>query len=139
MHLKSAQTQQEPKHLPEAAYLSLGNKDYYWSDLQLPLYALAHMSESQSADLPRLSYYSIPKSAEKTELANWVDFDQSILNSAKDCALAVLKNIEAGEFWPPNEHIDPMYDPFAQLFPDGIQKTVDARLFNPFTYNNDLA
>ena len=139
VHLKSAQTQQEPKHLPEAAYLSLGNKDYYWSDLQLPLYALAQMSESQSADLPRLSYYSIPKSAEKTELANWVDFDQSILNSAKDCALAVLKNIEAGEFWPPNEHIDPMYDPFAQLFPDGIQKTVDARLFNPFTYNNDLA
>ena len=96
------------------------------------------MSESQSADLPRLPITRYPNQL-KTELANWVDFDQSILNSAKDCALAVLKNIEAGKFWPPNEHIDPMYDPFAQLFPDGIQKTVDARLFNPFTYKDRLA
>lgn len=137
IHLKSAHTQQEPKHLPPAAYLSLGNKDYYWADLQLPLYALAQIEETQSAELPRLSYYSVPKSAEKTRLANWVNFDQSILDSAKSCALAVLKNIEEGKFWPPNEHIDPMHDPFAHLFPDGIQKAVDARAFNPFTYNND--
>lgn len=136
-HLKSAQTQQVPKHLPEAAYLSIGNKDYYWADLQLPLYALAQMTETASDELPKISYYSIPKSADKTQLANWADFDQSILDSAKNCALAVLKNIEEGKFWPPNEHINPQLDPFAHLFPDGIQKTVDARVFDPFTYKNE--
>lgn len=137
VHLKSTQSLKEPQHLPPEAYLSLGNKDYYWANLQLPLYALAFTTENKSTVLPRLSYYSIPKSAEKTQLANWSDFEQSTLDSAKNCAEAILKNIEEGKFWPPNEHIDPILDSFAHLFPDGIHKTVDARAFDPFIYSSE--
>ena len=135
-HLHTANTKKEPKHLPEKAYYDHKDKNYYWSNLQLPLYCLSQISDENS-ELPNLYYYNIPKSAEKTELALWDDFSLEDLLAAKECAKAVLNCIKQGKFWPPNEQIDPKIDDFAELFPDGIKKAVDGSVFENYTFSQE--
>jgi len=36
----------------------------------------------------------------------------------------VAAAIRAGEFWPPNEHVDPRRDEFAALFHHGVAASV---------------
>ena len=135
-HLSSANTKKEPKHLPEEAYYDQKDKNYYWSDLQLPLYCLSEISDKNS-ELPDLYYYNIPKSAEKTELALWDDFSLEDLQAAEACASAILNCIKNGKFWPPNEQIDPKMDDFAELFPDGIKKAVDGSIFENYKFSQE--
>ncbi|MFL2825602.1 MAG: PD-(D/E)XK nuclease family protein [Coraliomargaritaceae bacterium] len=135
-HLHSANTKKEPNHLPEEAYYDLKDKNYYWSDLQLPLYCSSEMAD-ENADLPELYYYNIPKSSEKTELARWDDFSLAELKAAKVSASAILNCIKQGKFWPPNEQIDPRMDEFAELFPDGIKKAVDGSIFENYKFNQE--
>lgn len=133
-HLHSANTKKEPKHLPEEAYYTINDKVYYWSDLQLPLYCLSEMPDEDSA-LPQLYYYNVPKSAEKTALAEWDDFSQENLHAARECTRAILKSIKQGKFWPPNENLAPTMDDFADLFPDGIKKAVDGSIFENYKFS----
>lgn len=135
-HLHSANTKKEPKHLPEETYYDLEDKNYYWSDLQLPLYCSSEMVD-ENAELPELYYYNIPKSAEKTELALWDDFSREDLHAAKESASAILNCIKQGKFWPPNEQIDPRMDEFAELFPDGIKKAVDGSIFENYQFKQE--
>ena len=135
-HLLSANTKKEPTHLPEEAYYTLGDKNYYWSNLQLPLYCDSEVSE-ENKELPELYYYNVPKSAEKTTLALWDNFSNEDLNSAKECAKGILKCIKEGKFWPPNEQLDQRMDEFADLFPDGIKKAVDGSEFENYKFNQE--
>ena len=135
-HLLSANTKKEPAHLPQEAYYTLGDKNYYWSNLQLPLYCYSEVTE-ENKELPELYYYNVPKSAEKTTLAHWENFSQEDLNSAKECAKGILKCIKEGKFWPPNEQLDQRMDEFADLFPDGIKKAVDGSKFENYKFNQE--
>ena len=122
--------------MPEEAYYDQKDKNYYWSDLQLPLYCSSEMAD-ENADLPELYYYNIPKSSEKTELARWDDFSLAELKASKVSASAILNCIKQGKFWPPNEQIDPRMDEFAELFPDGIKKAVDGSIFENHKFNQE--
>jgi hypothetical protein len=135
-HLHSANTKKEPKHLPEEAYYTLNDKNYYWCDLQLPLYCLSEISDGNSA-FPELHYYNIPKSAEKTALSPWDDITLEDLHAAKECARAILNCIKQGKFWPPNEQLEPTMDDFADLFPDGIKKSVDGSFFENYKFSQE--
>jgi ATP-dependent helicase/nuclease subunit B len=135
-HLHSANTKKEPKHLPEESYYTLNDKNYYWCDLQLPLYCLSEISDENSA-FPELHYYNIPKFAEKTALSPWDDITLEDLDAAKECARAILNCIKQGKFWPPNEQLEPTMDDFADLFPDGIKKSVDGSFFENYKFSQE--
>lgn len=132
-HLKSAGTKGEPRHLPSEAYYHDEKKTWYWKDLQLPLYCLSQI-ENESTEIPELTYFQIPKSEEKTGLKTWSNFSSTHLKSAKSCAESILHCIEIGQFWPPNDSIDPIIDPYADYFPDGISKSVVAESFENVPY-----
>ena len=134
-HLKSTNTKGEPKHLPEAAYFEHANKSYYWSDLQLPLYCHSEVND-ETQELPDLFYYNIPKSAEQTALVCWDDFTKAHLESAYNCAEAILELISQGCFWPPNETLDPKIDEYSEFFPDGIKKSIDGTVFENYKFLN---
>ena len=122
--------------MPQEAYYTIGDKNYYWGNLQLPLNCDSEVSE-ENKELPELYYYNVPKSAEKTTLALWDNFSQEDLNSAKECAKGILKCIKEGKFWPPNEQLNKRMDEFADLFPDGIKKTVDGSKFENYKFNQE--
>ena len=132
-HLSSANTKKEPKHLPDEAYHNVNGKNYYWSDLQLPLYCLSEISD-ENPGFPELYYYNIPKSSEKTALSLWDDFTPEDLEAARQCTRAILNRIKEGKFWPPNEQLEPSMDDFADLFPDGIKKAVDGSVFENYKF-----
>ena len=127
-HLQGTGTKGEPQHLPSEAYFQEAKKTLFWKDLQLPLYCYSQI-ESTDDPIPTLAYFQIPKSQEKTGLQTWSTFTDSHLASAKSCAESILNCIEMGKFWPPNDSIDPRFDPYADYFPDSIAKAVNAEAF----------
>jgi ATP-dependent helicase/nuclease subunit B len=138
-HLAVVARKEPPAHLPEAAFFEHDGKRYRWTDLQLPLYALSQMRDGQAR--PGLAYINLAKTQEKSEIARWEDFSQSHIDSALACAEAVIGQIKAGIFWPPNPDVREAYDDFAPLFPDGIENAVDPETFRayPFAKTTDGA
>ncbi|MFP4673676.1 MAG: PD-(D/E)XK nuclease family protein [Opitutales bacterium] len=132
-HLSGLARKEPPEHLPPEAKIRVNDKPYCWTDLQLPLYALAQ-NERGGEQLPATAYFNLPKSLEKSGLARWQDFDREQLESARNCACAVLRQIKAGVFWPPNPGIASRYDEFAPLFPDGIEATIDPEAFRNYAF-----
>ncbi len=85
---------------------------FQWTDLQLPLYALAWQRAHRGA--VRVGYFNLPTSVQSTTLALWDDCDESVLDSARRCAESAAEKIAAQIFWPPNEKVK--YDDFEELF-----------------------
>ena len=133
-HLASANTADTPKHLPSEACFHHDGKDLRWTDLQLPLYALATREAHPGNQRPHLAYINLAKTQDKSAFDYWDDFTDDHLDSARDCALATIRQIKAGVFWPPNQRIRKEYDDFAPLFPDGIENTVDPDAFQCYRF-----
>lgn len=129
-HLAVVAKKDPPAHLPEAAFFEHNGKRYRWTDLQLPLYALSQMRDGQAR--PNLAYINLAKTQDKSEIARWTDFSQSHIDSALACAEAVIGQIKAGIFWPPNPDVHEAYDDFAPLFPDGIENGVNGQAFQNY-------
>ncbi|WPJ96039.1 PD-(D/E)XK nuclease family protein [Coraliomargarita algicola] len=138
-HLAPLARKEPPAHLPEEAFFEHGNKRYRWIDLQLPLYVYSQLEAGK--ERPRVAYINLAKTLEKSEIAPWEDFTQSHVDSAIACAEALIRQIKAGVFWPPNPDLREDYDDFAPLFPDGIENSVKAEAFQnyQFTKTNDMA
>jgi len=74
-----------------------------WTNLQVPLYALA--INQQYGILPEPCYFRLGDTAAKVGLFQWVDFSESDLAAAQACAEWVVSQIAAGVFWPPAEKL----------------------------------
>ena len=58
--------------------------------------------------------FQLPRASSETKIDLWHGLDESILESARGCATAVIENIRSQVFWPPSER--PKYDDFKKLF-----------------------
>lgn len=135
-HLKSIARKEPPEHLPEAAIFEHEGKRYRWTDLQLPLYALSKKEAGQ--ERPQVAYFNIGNTLQKSAIARWGDFTESHIDSARDCAAAIIQQIKDGVFWPPNPDVREQYDDFAPLFPDGIENSVDVEAFKHYQFKTDV-
>ena len=131
-HLAFVGKKDPPEHLPEEAFLEQDGKRYRWTDLQLPLYRLAK-DPNYEKDIS-LAYFNLGQTVDKSGPARWEAFSMDLHNSAKACAAAILRQIKAGIFWPPNQNLYEPYDDFVTLFPNGIENSVDVEAFNYYKF-----
>ena len=82
-----------------------------WSNLQLPLYALA-LKESHGV-IPTPCYFHLGATEADVALETWSNFADPDLTAAAQCAEWITGQIAAGVFWPPAEK--PGYDDFEVL------------------------
>jgi ATP-dependent helicase/nuclease subunit B len=109
--------------LPGWRGVTVGGREYVWTDLQLPLYLRALGREPGGAASLIGGYFNLPKAAGETALAPWPELAGELLAAAGACADGVAAAIRAGEFWPPAE-LAPERDPFAALFHHGAAESV---------------
>lgn len=103
-----------PAHLPEDSPVIHDAADgtaHRWSNLQLPLYALA-LKESHGV-IPTPCYFHLGATEANVALEAWNGFGESDLKAATACAEWIAGQIAAGVFWPPAEK--PGYDDFEVL------------------------
>lgn len=98
-------------------------KTQRWTDLQLPLYALA--VEHHKADAKArvsVGYFNLPSAIGDTEAVVWEELDANLREDARRCAETSIQRIREGIFWPPAE--SGRYDDFAHLVLGNAEETV---------------
>lgn len=133
-HFVSIGKKTMPAHLPEEAFFEQDGKRCCWTDLQLPLYRFAK-NPGYEKDIA-LAYFNLGQTIDKSGIVRWENFSQDLYDSSKTCAAAILKKIKAGVFWPPNQNLRESYDDFRELFPDGIENSVDAEAFANYLFRS---
>lgn len=118
-HLRSVRGDETP---PAWVLVETGGKLRAWADLQLPLYR--HALAAQFPGEVTCGYFNMPKAVGDTGLALWEDYTRDLHAQAMAAAEGVCAAIRAGEFWPPNPHIDERTDEFAELFQRGAAESV---------------
>jgi ATP-dependent helicase/nuclease subunit B len=121
-----------PEHVPESARCVIGGEEGYWTDLQLPLYALA--METEYGFPIEAAYCNLPDSVEKAGWAPWVDWSRDVAAQALACATDVVERIQEGVFWPPNKTIPAEWDVFDGLFPEGVEVGFDGASLSPYRF-----
>lgn len=134
-HLKKIVRKNPPEHLPPEAIFEHEGNQYYWTDLQLPLYIYSELAAD--AELPKVAYFNLAKTLEKSSIAHWDDFSRAHLESAIACTQAIITRIQEGVFWPPNPEVHEAYDDFAPYFPDGIDKSVQVEAFAQYHFQTN--
>lgn len=132
VHLAGIGGKDPPAHLPGEAFYLENGRTYRWTDLQLPLYVRAEAT--QDAPNPGVAYFNLAKTFDKSCIERWDTLHPDKLASAWTCAEALIKQIQAGVFWPPNPDIPAAQDDFAALFPDGIEAGVEADAFKNYAF-----
>jgi len=104
---------------PLKAHYQTGNKK--WLELQLPLYRYMYALENPEAATPEVGYFNLPKAVTETgiRLMDFTGKDGDLYEPAIDTARQVVKDIQAGLFWPP-EQVKPDWDTFAALAPNDL-------------------
>ena len=85
--------------------------EFRWTNLQLPLYAVA--LKARDGVVPVQCYLTLGATEADVELREWSDFSEADLSAAGTCAGWIVGRITAGVFWPPAEKS--RYDDFAVL------------------------
>jgi ATP-dependent helicase/nuclease subunit B len=85
--------------------------DFRWTNLQLPLYALAILRRDGVMPVP--CYFTLGATEADVALHEWQLFSNHDLDAANACAEWIAKQIAAEAFWPPAEKVD--YDDFTTL------------------------
>lgn len=111
------------ERVPDWARLEFSDRPRVWADLQLPLYRRALAVEFPGP--VTCGYFNLPKAAGDAALAWWDDYTIELHESAMRCAEGACAAIARGEFWPPNELIDPARDECAALFHHGVEDSVE--------------
>ena len=132
IHLSPLGQKAPSVHLPEEAFFKQNGKSYCWTDLQLPLYRLA--KEAKNEEALSLAYFNVGQTIDKSGIVRWDNFSQEQQSSANACAAAILRQIKKGIFWPPNQNYNEAYDEFRQIFPDGIERSVEADAFANYKF-----
>ena len=90
-----------------------------WVNLQLPLYIQAlrdHYPDAADTNITT-GLFKLPRAASETKIDLWHNLDAGTLASALNCAVRVVENIQAQNFWPPTPTRQfPKWDPFKKLF-----------------------
>ena len=84
---------------------------YRWTNLQLPMYALALVRREEA--LPRPCYFTLGATEGDVGLLEWADFNKEDLAAAQTCAEWVADHISASVFGPPAEKV--AYDDYRIL------------------------
>jgi len=90
--------------------------EYVWTNLQLPLYALALVKRGvvkSGEEAPLPCYFTVRSTESEIGIQEWEGFSMEEVDSAKACADWIAAKIEEGVFWPPAEKVT--YDDFAEL------------------------
>ena len=104
-----------PEHLKKVdavrAMLPLGYRgkeaEARWTNLQVPLYALA------IGELDSVGYFGLGSTSSNVGVYLWPEFGQSEVEAARVCAQWIVGQVEAGVFWPPAEKVK--YDDYEKL------------------------
>ena len=124
-HLVNVKRTEDPGTFPDwARTVDAKGRELRWIDLQVPLYHLA-LSRRFPGESITAGYVTLGRTAEEIALDLWHDLDESILNSALDCAVGVTRAIRGGIFWPPNEQM-PEWDEFRAMLSPTAAVAVDA-------------
>ncbi len=99
----------------------------HWQNLQLPLYAKI-MAAHYDVEQVGVGYINLPRAVSEAGLAMWENLDQSLLESAWQCAEGVIRQIQRGIFWPPAGKVK--YDDFASLIFQGAESSFDPTALN---------
>ena len=100
---------------PDFAQVTVEGKAKRWIDLQLPLYHLLLKANGLIDGDSALAYFNLPKAVMQTGIDTWEDWTPGLLDSASDCAKAIIERIGNGVFWPPASRVS--YDDYELLFP----------------------
>ncbi len=85
--------------------------DHFWTNLQLPLYALA--IHRRDGVLATPAYFTLGSTENHVDITPWQHFGDADLEAAQSCAAWVVSQIEQRRFWPPAEKVT--YDDFIPL------------------------
>lgn len=124
-HLQKLGRNESAEDFRPYCLLDLDGSTYRWVNLQLPLYLWVtqhNLSKSTS-----VAYFNLPRASSECRLESWPDLDESLLQSALQCAEGIVADIQAGRFWPPgkgfaNKALDAWLEPDIEsvLHPDAI-------------------
>jgi ATP-dependent helicase/nuclease subunit B len=93
-----------------------------WTDLQLPLYALA--LQAKFGESMEAGYLMMPKAVSETAVAT-LDLSDDVLAAARVCAEGVVADVKAGKFWPMVPQGE--WDDFGAMHLGAPELTVDER------------
>ena len=127
-HLKKSR-----KEIPD--YARHGENEQ-WLDLQMPLYWLMHRttagqgSPALPADNIELCYFNLPRAMAGAGIEVWEGFDESLAESAGQCAQKIIERITQAVFWPPAG--DVKYDDYESLFNENMGAYFDGEKIAEF-------
>ncbi|NNE91781.1 MAG: hypothetical protein HKN23_09050 [Verrucomicrobiales bacterium] len=127
-HMSRNKRTESPENFPDWSHVTNSKGELSrWTDLQLPLYALA-IAEKYPGETIETGYGLIGESAQDTQLLTWPELTcgTEMLKSAKTCALGVVESVQARKFWPPSERV--RYDDFRDLLFGDPQSAIDETL-----------
>ncbi len=106
-HYKSISARTNESRIKDYARFEINGKEYIWTDLQLPLYAiiLQELPEYKGLKINHCAYFVIPKAVTDTKISSWEEISEQELNAARKCAARIILNIANGIFWPPSEKV----------------------------------
>ncbi len=126
---KASHSDLENEHVQWQCFDDSRDKPQRWSDLQLPLYALAAAAKWPDASKVDAAYLCLPAAVDGIGLKEWVRdaktgvlWNDELLKAAKYCADEAVRRMSAGVFWPPTEKL--AYDDFADLLLDDAAVSV---------------
>ncbi|WP_411845820.1 PD-(D/E)XK nuclease family protein [Roseibacillus persicicus] len=111
-HLRNARRDEDLSALPDWMKATYKGKEKCWTNLQIPLYLLA--LRDRYPNQPRTAgYVQLGAAMGDVHLNLWEELDAELLESAGNCALGIIENIQNEVFWPPAEKSK--FDDFADL------------------------
>jgi ATP-dependent helicase/nuclease subunit B len=96
-----------PAHLKEVEEVRSADGKMRWTNLQIALYSAA------LGDVDEIGYFALGATEADVKLSLWDGFGQEDRDSAMACAAWVVKEVQAGAFWPPAEGVK--YDDYEAL------------------------
>lgn len=93
-----------------------GGKRRMWRDLQLPIYRMLVDASGQFSRAPeiKVAYFCLPKAVGETGVYEWENFGDDLLESARDCAGAIVEAVKVRKFWPPARSVS--WDDYQDLY-----------------------
>ncbi|MEO0510171.1 MAG: PD-(D/E)XK nuclease family protein [Verrucomicrobiota bacterium] len=115
--------------LPEAQIKLPSGKTKTWKNLQLPLYRkiLEHWYPGETAGQPpETAYFVLPSDPNESGIYSFDELnEESVYESALNCAESVASHIHDGVFWPPQTFKGSWDDPLAPLLVNGpLQESI---------------
>lgn len=130
---KSHLSSPRKKYLPLATFKireGAKEKEYAWTDLQLPLYSMMVQEMFNTPEPVQAAYFNLPKAVTQTELVEWPEMTGDVVGEARACAARIIDAIKAKQFWPPADKV--RFEDFENITIGSLAETVDEAKFKAF-------